>query len=80
MKSTVQEFAAILTDRMEQLKSMLNYYVQAGFPSDIAQTYEENYYSPDNQIISELSNRMNSEHVAFLDNVIEDLISAGGRH
>lgn len=73
MKSTVEEFAAILTQRMEDLADRLEHFVRAGFPSDIARTYYCNYYTPDNEIISDLSRKMLTEHVDFLDGVIEDL-------
>ncbi len=79
MKGSVQEFAAILTQRMKDLNDMLDYFVRAGFPSDIAKTYHARYYTPDNQIVSELSRKMLSEHVDFLDNVISDLTRARDR-
>lgn len=79
MKGTVQEFAAILTDRMSNLYEQLQYYVRAGFPSDIADTYTTNYFAPDNEIITELSRKMLTEHVEFLDNVIADLTRAKNR-
>lgn len=79
MKGTVQEFAAILTQRMNELNDMLDYYVRSGFPEDIAKTYYINYYTPDNDIISDLSKKMMSKHVEFLDNVIVDLKRAKDR-
>ena len=79
MKGTVQEFAAILTQRMNDLSDMLEHFVRAGFPSDIARTYHARYYTPDNQIVSELSRKMLTEHVDFLDDVIADLTIAKDR-
>ena len=70
MKGTVQEFAAVLKQRMSDLYDTLQYSVRAGFPSDIADTYTANYYAPDNEIIEELSKKMLTEHIHFLDNVI----------
>lgn len=80
MKETILEFAAILDSRMSDLKDRLNYYVSAGFPSDIANTYRCNYLYPDDEVISELSARMRTEHVDFLDNVIDDLKVASNRN
>lgn len=79
MKGTVEEFAGILTERMSNLYDQLQYYVRAGFPEDIAGTYTANYYAPDNEIITELSRKMLTEHVDFLDNVIADLTRARDR-
>ena len=76
MKDTVQEFAAILTQRMDNLSDMLNGFVRCGFPEDIAKTYHMNYYAPDYEIISDLNKKMLSEHVDFLDRVIGDLSRA----
>ena len=79
MKGTVQEFAAVLQQKMSDLYDTLQYSVQAGFPSDIADTYTANYYAPDNEIIEELSKKMRTEHVNFLDGVIADLTRAKNR-
>lgn len=79
MKGTVQEFAAILQQKMSDLYDTLQYSVQAGFPSDIADTYTANYYAPDKEIIEELSKKMRTEHVNFLDEVIADLTLAKNR-
>lgn len=79
MKGTVQEFAAILTQRMSYLNDMLDYFVRGGFPEDIAKTYYINYYTPDNDIISDLSRKMLSDHVDFLDRVINNLKKAADR-
>ena len=79
MKGTVQEFAAVLRQRMSDLYNTLQNSVRAGFPSDIADTYTANYYAPDNEIIEELSRKMLTEHVEFLDNVIADLDRAKNR-
>ena len=80
MKETTLAFSAILDARMSDLKDMLNYYISAGFPSDIANTYRNNYLYPDDEVISELSTRMKTEHVDFLDNVIDDLTIASTRN
>ena len=79
MKGTVQEFAAILNQRMSDLREKLEYYVRVGFPRDIKDTYLVRYYAPDNAIISDLSSKMLSEHVDFLDKVISDLTQARNR-
>ena len=79
MKGTVQEFAAVLRQRMSDLYNTLQNSVRAGFPSDIADTYTANYYAPDNEIIEELSRKMLTEHVELLDNVIADLDRAKNR-
>ena len=79
MKGTVQEFAAILTQRMNDYSDKLEYFVRAGFPRDIKDHYHARYYIPDNEIVSELSKKMLSEHVEFLDNVISDLTKAKNR-
>ena len=79
MKGTVQEFAAVLQHKMSDLYDTLQYSVQAGFPSDIAETYTATYYAPDNEIIEELRNKMLTEHVDFLDKVIADLTRAKNR-
>lgn len=79
MKGTVQEFAAILTQKMSDLSDTLEYYVRAGFPEDIARTYYSNYYTPDNEIVTDLSRKMLTEHVEFLNNVIADLTRARDR-
>lgn len=79
MKETVKEFAATLKQRMSDLSDMLDHFVRAGFPEDIARTYYARYYTPDNQIINDLSSKMLSDHVDFLDNVISDLTQARDR-
>lgn len=76
MKSTVQEFSKILTAHMQNLQENLEQSVRAGFPEDIARKYHVQYFSPDNDTISQLSQTMNSEHVKFLDEVINDLTEA----
>lgn len=80
MKGTVQEFAAILTGKMSVLCDNLEQSVRAGFPEDIAATYHARYYTPDNEIITALSKKMLTEHVDFLDKVIDDLRRAAGRN
>lgn len=79
MKGTVQEFAEVLQQEMSNLYDTLQNSVRAGFPSDIADTYTANYYAPDNEIIEELSKKMRTEHVNFLDEVIADLTRAKNR-
>ena len=79
MKETVLEFSAILTERMNDLSDRLSYYVRAGFPEDIERTYRFNYFNPDNEIIMDLSERMETAHVEFLDKVIERLRRAKDR-
>ena len=79
MKETVINFAAILRSRMDDLSDMLDYFVRAGFPEDIARTYYNRYYSPDNLIIQDLSKKMLSDHVEFLDKVIDNLTKARDR-
>ena len=79
MKGTVQEFAAIIIQRMDTLNDMLENFVRGGFPEDIARTYYHNYYTPDYGIISDLNRKMLSDHVDFLDRVIADLKRAADR-
>jgi len=79
MRAKVIEFSGILTERMTDLSDRLSYYVREGFPDDIEQTYRCNYYDPDNEIITDLSKRMMTDHVDFLDKVIERLRRAKDR-
>ena len=76
MKGRVEAFAITLRKRMNDLNGMIDQFVRAGFPSDIARTYRAKYFSPDNQIISDLSRKMGEDHVAFLKGVISDLKGA----
>ena len=76
MKGTVQDFSKILTQKMNDLEDMLAYYVQAGFPEDIAATYHSGYYRPDRAIIDDLSKDMQTRHVDFLERVIAQLTEA----
>lgn len=73
MKGKVQEFAVLLTQKMDELEDTLIQSVRAGFPEDIADTYHGGYYTPDRAIIDDLSKDMNTRHVDFLDRVIADL-------
>ena len=77
MRETVKSFAAILTQKMNNLEDTLAQYVNAGFPEDIAETYHGYYYTPDRAIIDELSKDMITHHVDFLNRVIADLQGAG---
>lgn len=70
MRKMVQEFAEKLTQQMSNLNDEIDNYVRMGFPEDIAQKYRYYYFIPDNEIISQLSQEMLKEHIAFLDNVI----------
>lgn len=76
MKGKVQEFAKILTYRMENLEGTLVQSVRAGFPEDIAATYHSRFYTPDRAIINELQKDMLTRHVDFLDKLIADLTDA----
>ena len=76
MKGTVQDFSKILTQKMNDLEDMLEYYVRAGFPEDIARTYHGGYYVPDRSIIDALSRDMQTRHVNFLNRVIAELTEA----
>lgn len=79
MRGTVETFAAVLTQKMSNLYDTLQCSVRAGFPEDIASTYTANYYAPDNDIIEELSKKMLTEHIGFLNDVIADLTRAKNR-
>jgi hypothetical protein len=76
MKGKVQEFAANLTRKMNDLEDTLVQSVRAGFPEDIAGTYHEGYFVPDRTIIDDLSKDMLTRHVDFLDRVIDRLTEA----
>lgn len=76
MKGKVQEFAAILKHRMDNLEDTLVQSVRAGFPEDIAATYHGRYYTPDRSIIDELQKDMLDRHVNYLDRLIADLTDA----
>lgn len=76
MRETTLDYATILMQKMEDLKDMLAYYIQAGFPADIALTYYNGYYEPDRNEIERLSNDMRTMHVDFLDRVIDQLTQA----
>ena len=76
MKEKTQEFSRILTRTMEELESMLEQFVRAGFPEDIAGTYYGGYYMPDRNIVDTLSNDIQTRHVDFLNRVIDDLKGA----
>lgn len=76
MKETVQDFSKILIQKMDDLNDMREYYVRAGFPTDIADTYRDYYYVPDRKIIEALSKDMMTRHVDFLDRVIAQLTEA----
>lgn len=73
MKATAEDFAKILTQKMDDLRDTLEQYVNAGFPEDIAIHYLGTYYAPDRSIIDGLSDDMRIRHVDFLDRVIEKL-------
>ena len=73
MKETIRVFSINLTSNMNELKRKLNDYVNMGFPEDIAETYYERYYLPENKTIENLSTDMLNNHRAFLDRVIEHL-------
>lgn len=76
MKAKVQEFAAILTHKMDDLEDTLVQSVRAGFPEDVAATYHGGYYVPDRSIINDLSKDMLTRHVNFLDKLIAELTDA----
>lgn len=76
MKGKVQEFAAVLTNKMDDLEDDLVQSVRAGFPRDIAETYHGGYYSPDRSIIDGLSKDMLTRHVDYLNRLIADLTDA----
>ena len=76
MKGKVQEFAAILKQRMDNMEDTLWQSVRAGFPEDIAGTYHGRYFVPDRSIIEDLNRDMLTRHVNFLDEVIADLTDA----
>ena len=76
MRDTVQDFSKILTQKMDDLNEMREYYVRAGFPTDIADTYRDYYYVPDRNIIDDLSKDMQTRHVDFLERVIAQLTEA----
>lgn len=73
MKDVTQKFAILVNRRMQDLSDILEHYVRYGFPEDVAQTYYANYITPDQRVLAELSERMKNEHVAFLDDVINEL-------
>ena len=79
MKEKVHEFSAKLTMKMDDLENSLFQSVRAGFPEDIAATYHSSYYTPDRNIIDELSKDMLTRHVDFLERVIARLSSAGNQ-
>ncbi len=79
MKEKVQEFAAILTQKMDDLEEQLYQSVRAGFPEDIASTYHGGYYVPDRSIIDDLHKDMLTRHVHFLEDVIADLTDAANQ-
>jgi hypothetical protein len=70
MREMVQEFAAKLTKNMNELSDDLDALVRGGFPEDVARNYYVGYYTPDNNIISDLNKKMLNDHVKFLDDVI----------
>lgn len=76
MKGKVQEFAAILKHRMDNLEDTLEQSVRAGFPEDIAATYHGRYFTPDKNIIDALQIDMLDRHVNYLDRLIADLTDA----
>ena len=79
MKEMVQEFAMKLTQQMSNLNDDIDEYIRMGFPEDIAEKYRYNYFNPDNEIISVLSQEMLNEHIEFLDKVIAILERAKNR-
>lgn len=76
MRDLVQEFAAILTHKMDDIEGKLESSVRAGFPEDIAKHYYEFYFTVDREIVDGLSQKMLSDHVDFLDRVIGNLSHA----
>lgn len=70
MREMVQEFAEKLTQQMSDLNDEIDNFVRMGFPEDIAQKYRYYYFIPDNEIISQLSQEILNDHMAFLDKVI----------
>ena len=76
MRDKVQVFERRLTYNMRTLDEMLIDYVRCGFPEDIARKYYQNYYTPENQTIEEVSQDMRQRHVDFLDRVIAILDDA----
>lgn len=77
MRGNIEVFSNVLTQKMNNLRDTLESHVRAGFPEDIAYTYYSRYFVPDNEVITNLSNRMRSEHIAFIDNLIKNLNGAG---
>lgn len=72
-KETIEFFSKAIVERMDEIEERLTYFVQMGFPEDIARKYYQRYYLQDRQIIDNLSADMQSRHVDFFERVIDDL-------
>jgi len=79
MKQYLGEFSQIMNDVMEELRQNLYNYKSHGFPTEIADKYEQRYYAHARTTVEQMIQRIYTLHYAYLDGVIEQLTIARNR-
>lgn len=79
MKSDLWNFCSLMQNQMSGLHSNLLTYKQQGFPKEIADKYEQRHYATAKNTIDQMTSRINTLHMNYLDGVIADLTRAVNR-
>ena len=79
MRESVIKFADSLDFFVRTLNEDLDFYVRAGFPEDVAESYKAKYLQPASMNLEGIANFMRKEHAQYLTVVIDELEGVKGR-
>lgn len=77
MENYLGDFCVAMNQHIDDLRSDLHAYKAAGFPIEIADKYETQYYMQTREEINQMINRIHTYHYQYIDGVIEVLYRAG---
>ena len=79
MKNDLGEFCIQMKKHKDDLRSSLTGYKQQGFPKDIADKYEQRYFTSLETSVDDMISRIYSWHNSYIDGVTNDLMIALSR-
>jgi hypothetical protein len=79
MREYLSDFSHMMYDHMRELHDELSLNKAQGFPTEIADRYEQRHYAPARTTIEQMSQRIYTLHYNYIDGVIEDLERARNR-